>query len=264
MPDADWVHYKALRGAPLPERVEYAGSSYALESTLKFDFYAGTGLYRREGGGPGPERVLYKVYHEQPLGFVPLGWLGRWLCRREARMLERVRGIEGIPELYERQGRSAFVREYVEGCNLREYVQGRRPDSRFFPELRGILAAVHRRGISHNDLSKPENVLVTPTGRPVLIDFQIATEFRGAGVPVLGWPARRLMRYMQRNDVYHVTKQHRRRRPEDFDAGALAAAKKKGWLLHLHGHLLRRPYRAVRHRVLARLRVGPGESGREG
>ena len=47
MADADWAKYKQIRGKPLPESIEFAGTAYSLAKVFKRDFYAATGLYRR-------------------------------------------------------------------------------------------------------------------------------------------------------------------------------------------------------------------------
>ena len=254
MADADWVRYKQIRGKDLPQVLSWNGQVYHRERVLKRDFYAAVGIYQPSTSNPDAANstapVLYKIYHADRFGLIPLGWLGRFLCRREMHFLKRLSDVPGIPKFREQVDATSFVREYVPGCNLREYSREHTPDAQFFPELKSILQAVHDRGISHNDLSKPENIVVTEAGRPVLIDFQIALDFAGRKVLGLGT----LMRYFQRIDGYHITKIHRRRRPMDFAPEEIANAKKKGWLLHIHGHL-RRPYRAVRHRVLNRLTV---------
>src|SRR5581483_9054243 len=49
--------------------------------------------------------------------------------------------------------------------------------------LAEVLAAVHRRGVVHRDVS-PANILVPGSGPPVLIDFDLAASFgtaRGSG-----------------------------------------------------------------------------------
>jgi predicted Ser/Thr protein kinase len=174
------------------------------------------------------------------------------LCRREMRYYDLLDGIAGIPRLLGRYGAAGLVREFIPGCNLREYRRGARPDEWFFPALADILAQVHARGISHNDLSKPENVLVTEAGSPVLIDFQIALAagtWRWSIVRPFG---RALLRYMQRIDRYHLGKLHRRARPGDFSVEQIRKARSQGVLLRLHGLLLRRPYRVVRHQVMDR------------
>jgi hypothetical protein len=259
MADADWAKYRQLRGKALPPVFTFRGRTYEQETLFKRDFYAATGLYRRVEGargavavGDSPARVLLKIYHTDPFLFVPLDWLGRWLCRREAFFLETLAGIPGIPRLFARHGDSGLVREYVPGVNLRQFQQAAVLDAEFFPRLLSILGAVHERGLSHNDLHKPENILVRPDGSPVLIDFQIATSFRTR------WPfAKQTMRYMQAMDRYHVMKHYVRLRPDDVSAEQRDVARRKGVLLNLHGWLLRRPYRAVRHFVMNRFLKAP-------
>jgi len=178
---------------------------------------------------------------------IPLRWLGRWLFRRERYFGDLLRDVPGAAHVIGRHGKSGLVREYVPGQDLRQFKKSKaRPNGDFFPALGRTLAELHRRGVSHNDLSKPENVLVDTSGAPVLIDFQIAIHWRSA-------PARWLASYFKRTDRYHLSKLHRRCRPEDFSQDQIADARKKGLILTLHDWLLRRPYRAVRHFFLRRL-----------
>jgi serine/threonine protein kinase len=250
MPDCDWVRYKQIRGNALPERIAFRGVDYTQDCLFKRDFYAATGRYVRQSGKNAddlPERLVVKVYHLDALWkVIPLRWMGRWLFRRERYFGELLRDAPGIAHIIGRLGKSGLVREYVPGQDLRQFKKTARPDTHFFPALARTLAELHRRGVSHNDLSKPENVLVDSGGAPVLIDFQIAIHWRGA-------PARWLARYFQKTDRYHLRKQHRRCRPEDFSWDQIADARKKGLVLTLHDWLLRRPYRAVRHFFLRRL-----------
>jgi predicted Ser/Thr protein kinase len=251
MADADWHRYRQLRGVDLPERVEMLGGVYRRRQVLKRDFYATVGVYDHLGSGL-PECVLLKIYHTDSFVGLPLAAAGRWLCRREMRCYELLDGVVGIPRLLGRYGESGLVREFIPGCNLREYRRRAMPDERFFPRLANILEQVHARGISHNDLSKPENVLVTTDGAPVLIDFQIALRAGTWRWPVLCFVGQFLMRYMKWIDRYHLNKLHRRARPTDFSEEQLRQARAKGVLLRLHGWLLRKPYRAIRHQVMNR------------
>jgi tRNA A-37 threonylcarbamoyl transferase component Bud32 len=253
MADADWVKYKQIRGKPLPSAVELLGTNYRLETVLKQDYYAAVGLFEREDGGSSdhvPRQVVLKVYHTEPLAFLPLGAaLGRFLCRREAGNLMQLSHVPGVPHLLGLDGEAGLVREYLPGSNLREYSRTDRVDAEFFPRLQVILADVHAQGFSHNDLSKPENIIVTAEGRPVLIDFQIATRVRYDATPLRTVLSRLLVAYMQRVDRYHLAKLHTRRRPLDFTAEERTELNRKSASLTVHGWL-RRPYRALRHVVL--------------
>ncbi len=251
MADADWVNYKQIRGKALPPETTLLGTRYRLAAHLKRDFYAATGLYERIAPEDfaTPAKVLLKIYHTEPFLGLPLGWLGRFLCRRETGFLRQLEGVAGVPQLRELYGESGFVRDFVPGCNLREYTRTAQVDAEFFPKFAAILDAVHARGVAHNDLSKPENVLVTTDGEPVLIDFQIASRILpNPGLLTRLWNPR-LIAYMQGVDRYHLTKQNVYRRPDDFSTEARVALRRKGWIITVHGWL-RRPYRALRHRIL--------------
>ena len=261
MADADWVRYKQIRGKALPGEATLLGTPYRLATHLKRDFYAATGLFERvePADSAAPGKVLLKIYHTDPFWGVPLGWLGRFLCRRETGFLRQLDGVEGVPQFREPHGESGFVREFVPGCNLREFTRGgRQVDADFFPRVRAILDAVHARGVAHNDLSKPENVLVATDGAPALIDFQIASRILTAGGPFTRLWNRPLIAYLQGVDRYHLTKQNIYRRPSDFSPEERLGLRRKGWIITVHGWL-RRPYRALRHVVL-RNYLAPGTS----
>ena len=253
MPDADWSKYKQLRGRDLPPEVEFGSCRYSRRQVLKQDFYAAVGLYdRQEKNSAQPAQILFKVYHTDSLWGLPLGWLGRWLARREIRAYHALCGVDGVPQLLAVHGESAMVREFIPGCNLKEFRTQQKPDSDFYPELVAILAEVHHRGMSHNDLAKPENILVREDGRPVLIDFQIALGPKLPSFAPIRWIINRFISYMQGVDRYHLAKHYTFDRPEDFSPEQLRVARKKGLILRLHGVVVRRPYRAVRHFVLRR------------
>jgi serine/threonine protein kinase len=258
MADSDWHKYRQLRGKELPSEFPFQDVVYQQRKLLKRDFYAAVGIY--EHGNllsVLPRQVLLKIYHTDALWGLPLGWLGRWLARREIDAYRALADVPGIPRMLATHGEAGMVREFVPGCNLKEYRAQALPDRYFHPELARILADVHARGMSHNDLAKPENVLVDEAGRPVLIDFQIALGPRLVPVPGLAWLARRFLSYMQGVDRYHLRKHHTHDHPDDFSPEELRRARQKGTLLWLHGVVLRRPYRAVRHFVLQRWLLEP-------
>jgi hypothetical protein len=267
MADAEWANFKQLRGRTLPETFTFRGSAYVLATLFKRDFYAATGLYQLRDSAPTaecPQSVVLKIYHTDPLGMIPLRWLGRMLCDREVRYYLATEGIPGLARCLGRHGEAGYVREYVPGCHLREYRKTHKLPADFYPRLFAMLAAVHARGVSHNDLSKAENILVRPDGSPSLIDFQIAADFRFR-FRLLRYLGRQLLSYMQSVDRYHLGKHHRKDRPQDFTAAELAKSRRKGLLLTLHGWLLRRPYRLLRHLVMDRfMRMAPAHSAAAG
>ena len=76
-------------------------------------------------------------------------------------------------------------------------------------QIRGVLDAVHARGVIHNDLRGQDNTLVRPDGRVVLIDFAGAFRFRAGST----WH-RLLFRRLSQVDRAAYLKWKRTIRPE--------------------------------------------------
>lgn len=122
--------------------------------------------------------------------------LARRLARREARALSRLGGLAGTPRLLSFE-RGVLRRSWVAG----EPMQVARPaDPAYFREALTLLRRLHRAGVAHNDLAKEPNWLVTPEGRPALVDFQLALVSRRRG---------RLFRTLAREDLRHLLKHKR-------------------------------------------------------
>ncbi len=134
-----------------------------------------------------------------------LGWLARRLCLHEARALARLDGLPGTPRLLAAES-GRLRREWIEGRPM-QIARPRNPD--YFRRARGLVAALHRRGVSHNDLAKEPNWLVTPLGAPALVDFQLATVSVRRG---------RLFRALAREDLRHLLKHKRVYCPERLTA----------------------------------------------
>ncbi len=127
--------------------------------------------------------------------------IGRYLAAREARALERWREVQGVPRLI-RFDRGGLVRSWIDGTPLQ---QVGRIDEVWAKDARRLLRELHSRRVTHNDLAKPQNWLVTPDGRAALIDLQIATVHRSQGLFY------RIARY---EDLRHLLKQKKRFAPE--------------------------------------------------
>jgi len=132
-----------------------------------------------------------------------LGWVARSLARREARALRQLAGLEGTPRLLAFDG-AALRREWIAG----EPLQRARPvHASYYREALALLRRLHRAGVSHNDLAKESNWLVTPGGQPALVDFQLAVVHRRRT---------RLFRSLAREDLRHLLKHKRTYRPESL------------------------------------------------
>ena len=99
--------------------------------------------------------------------------------RREARLAARLShsAIVQVYDILQEDGSEYIVMEYVEGTTLRDQVRRGPMEVRAALELARELAAgldtAHRQGIIHRDL-KTENVLVSTSGGPKILDFGIA------------------------------------------------------------------------------------------
>lgn len=131
-------------------------------------------------------------------------WYGRflsqWLARREARALHAVQGIAGTPHLLV-ANRRGILRRWSDGTPL----QLARPSQpAFYHDARRILREMRRRGVTHNDLAKPQNWLMAPDGHAELIDFQLASVHRRKS---------RAFRIKGYEDLRHLAKMKQRYAP---------------------------------------------------
>lgn len=127
---------------------------------------------------------------------VVVRWIARQLLAREARALAALEGLDGIPTLIRHDG-SMLERSYVDGVPMQV---GKPASVAYFHAASRIVRRMHRLGVVHNDLAKEPNFLLTPDGRPVIVDFQISCLSRKRG---------RLFRILAREDVRHLLKHKR-------------------------------------------------------
>ncbi|MEM9318608.1 MAG: serine/threonine protein kinase [Pseudomonadota bacterium] len=121
-------------------------------------------------------------------------WLAWRLARREVRGLAAVQGIVGVPTLI-RVDRDGILRGWSEGTPLNI---ARTADEVWYRDARRLLRDLRRRGVTHNDLAKPQNWLLCPDGGAGVIDFQLTRVHRSRG---------RLFRAMAYEDLRHLQKQ---------------------------------------------------------
>ena len=100
--------------------------------------------------------------------------LAHFLFRRERRALA-IAGPLGIcpPLLF--AGRRMLVRGWIDGVSL--HIAKPHGDIGYFRSAKAALRALHRAGITHNDLAKEQNWLYAD-GRAYITDFQLASCFR--------------------------------------------------------------------------------------
>ncbi|RME04466.1 MAG: serine/threonine protein kinase [Planctomycetota bacterium] len=153
------------------------------------------GKYRiLEKIGEGGMGVIYKALDTQTQELVAIKLLSptelnsqeqRDRFLKEVRITSQLSHPNIIPILdYGEIHQNLFlVMPFIEGCNLRDYVEKRKTKS--YLSLRKALTILyqvadaveyaHRRGILHRDI-KPENIMITSEGKPILMDFGLAFE----------------------------------------------------------------------------------------
>jgi hypothetical protein len=103
--------------------------------------------------------------------------VGRFLLNRELRALQRLVGIDGVPQRAFRVDGDAIAAEFIPGETLGQ-VPPEQLGTAIFVALERLLDAVHARGIVHLDTRGSGNMLRRPDGQPALIDFQASLDTR--------------------------------------------------------------------------------------
>lgn len=142
-------------------------------------------ILRRIGaGGMGEVFLAYDARLDRSVAIKrirpgPVTPVSRERFRREARLAARLShsAIVQVYDILEEDESEYIVMEYVEGTTLRDQVRQGPMEVRAVLELARELAAgldtAHRQGIIHRDL-KTENVLISASGGPKILDFGIA------------------------------------------------------------------------------------------
>jgi CheY-like chemotaxis protein/tRNA A-37 threonylcarbamoyl transferase component Bud32 len=120
------------------------------------------------------------------------------LLAKEAQAIASVRH-PGMIDVYgagTHRGIPFLVMEFLYGVNLETFLDKRRGDASMLTvsevldlliPVADALAAVHRSGITHRDV-KPANIMLTPNGRIVLMDFGLFTPESDANAELSGTP----------------------------------------------------------------------------
>ncbi|MEM9754921.1 MAG: serine/threonine protein kinase [Pseudomonadota bacterium] len=201
------------------------------ETVLKRDAFSET-LMGHAAGAPERKLVLRKLSG--------LPWRTRWfawaLARREVRGLRAVQGVAGVPVLV-RVDRTGILRGWAAGTPLNI---ARPDDPAWYADARRLLRAMRLRGVTHNDLAKPQNWLMTPAGRAAVIDFQLARVHRRRG-----W----VYRVMAYEDLRHLLKQRYRYAPDQMTPTAMRVLRRRSGPGQIWRKTGKRAYRYVTRRL---------------
>lgn len=247
--------FRALGQAEPPASITIDGQRFDRIEIYKHDSWAATALYEGTSG-----LAIAKFNRQQPIGFIPMRWLGHWLARHEATLLKRLQDLPNIPRVLGqihidgRPARHAVARGYILGHPMKSNEQ---LPTRFFDKLRSILRDVHARQIAYMDLHKRENIIVGDDGSPYLIDFQVSyilpsgwwTKFT-----LLPW----ILRLFQQSDRYHCIKHFVRHSPEGAAEGEKAVKGARPWWINIH-RCVAVPFRWLRRKLLVHVGIRQGK-----
>jgi RIO-like serine/threonine protein kinase len=211
-------------------------------SPLKSDVF---GTITRDG-----DRVIRDARAARPWA----RWLAVHLLRREHRALTRLSlgtGIDGIPRVLALAPR-VLTRSWIEAIPM-HLAQPR--DPAYFRAAARLLRRLHAARVIHNDLAKETNWLVTPDGRPALVDFQLAM--------TLGPRRGALARALGHDDVRHLLKHKRSYLPDRLTARERRILATRSLVSRIWMASGKRIYRFVTRRIF-RWRDREGAGDREG
>ena len=233
-----------------PKQIEFAGNAYISEKVFKHDFFAATALYALKNPTPVaqkqiPQKIVLKMARMQHFLGLPMKWLGQALCEHEVTTLRRLDHIETVPHVLARYGKTGFMYQYIPGRSLNE--QKELPDD-FFDCLLELLSRIHQNNIVYLDMNKRGNIIVSPKGKPYLIDFQISLHLsdRFALSKKLSDYIRNIL---QRADIYHLFKHKRKLSPHLLRPNEQSLSRCSSPWIKIH-RLIATPIRKLRRKLL--------------
>jgi len=206
--------------------------AFITNAVLKRDVFSET--QKGHLAGDPATTVVRRVVSTSPPWSRPLAW---WLARREIRALRALAGIPGTPRLIETD-RHGLLRTWTEGTPLH---LARPRDRGWYRDAHRILRALRRRGVTHNDLAKPQNWLEAPDGSAAVIDFQLASIHRRRG---------KLFQVMAYEDFRHLLKQKRAFAPHLMTPTARRLLKRRSLPSRMWRASGKRLYNLVTRRLL--------------
>lgn len=140
--------------------------------------------------------------------------LGRWLLRREVRILGRLDGLAVVPQVLGRVDGRAWVLSWVPGRPM-DRAAFRTRARELADQLFALIHCLHERGVYHLDLRQRQNVLLDEEGRIGVVDFGAAlapwSPFRALVRPLLEWIDRQaVLKYLTRYAPEELTREEAR------------------------------------------------------
>jgi predicted Ser/Thr protein kinase len=196
---------------------------------LKRDVFSTVERGRFRGADGEVEAVLRRIDSVPWWSYIP----ARHLFAREARALQKARGLQVGPELLW-AGRQALVRGFINGVAL--HLAKPYGDTAYFRSAKLALRKLHRAGICHNDLAKEQNWLRGIDGCAYVTDFQLAACFKTRS---------RLFRIAAYEDLRHMLKHKRSYAPEALTPKERKILARKSFVASIWLRTGKKLYRAI-------------------
>lgn len=169
----------------------------------------------------GGRSAILKDYRDK--SFLVRTVLGPLMVRREHRVLKLLDGVRGVPATLGIVERAALALEFIEGQTSSKFRDGALPPG-VLDELSAVIRGIHERGVVHMDLRQKKNILITPEGHPVVVDFGAAL------APRVFSPLRLLMPLFRRIDRGALLKFKLRQFPSQLsDSDHEALSRQRFW-----------------------------------
>ncbi len=117
------------------------------------------------------QRAAVKDYSRAPQKF--RRFVAPLLISREVKALRALGSTPGVPHLFKKIDRLAFAMEFIEGTPVADFEEGAL-DPQVFPRVQNVIDAIHAKGVSHCDLKRRSNLIVTTDNEIYLVDFAAA------------------------------------------------------------------------------------------
>ena len=135
------------------------------------------------------QRAAVKDFADTPAKF--RRFVAPFLVGREMKALQYLDGTSGVPRFFGRVDRFAFAMEYIEGKPIADFGAGE-ISAQALQNVQKSIDAIHERGVSHGDLKRRSNLLVTPDEQVYLIDFAAAVVGKRKLNFALNWLQKRM------------------------------------------------------------------------
>ncbi len=145
-------------------------------------------------------------------GFFVRKFLAPFLLAHEITILKKLAGVQGIASECFKIDSEAIAIAFLPGSSLSRHENN--VPAQYLEEMELLLKTVHAHGVVHLDTRGTGNWLVSPEGKPLLIDFQASLS--------TGWMPKRLRHILELVDLGGIYKKWQAWHPETMSEERIA------------------------------------------